>query len=261
MQPMVRRALGSNLDERPRYIEPHSPVVFPESAEVSESLLHVVLRTILFQLLADHLGSELTVGSDQLIYFDADSPKQCLAPDVYVRLAPCVEPVRSWKTWERGAPEIAVEIISDDDRKPGVWAKKLKRYRQLGVRELVRFDPECTAGNRLRIWDRVDGALVERAVQGDRAPSLVLNLHWVVAPADAREFALRAAVDVGGPNERLIPTRVEARNIEAEARRAEAEAHRAEVEAHRAETKAREAAEARIRELEAELARRSPERS
>jgi len=241
MQTMVRRALGSSLDERPRYIEPYSPVVFPESAEVSESLLNFVLRIILFQLLADHLGTEVTVGSDQLVYFDADNPKKCLAPDVYARLAPCAEPIRSWKTWERGAPEVAVEIISDDDRKPSVWARKLKRYRQLGVSELVRFDPEGTTGSRLRIWDRVDGALVERAVQGDRAASLVLNLHWVVAPADGRQLALRVAVDVGGPNEKLIPTRTEARDAEAEGRRAE-----------------REAAEARIRELEAELARRPP---
>lgn len=240
MLAMVRRAVGSNLSERPRYIEAHSPVVFPESAEVPETELHLELRTILYQLLKDHLGPEATVGSDQFVYFDAANPRVCLAPDVYVRLAPRGAPIRSWKTWERGAPEIAVEIVSDDDRPEDDWATKLNRYRRLGVTELLRFDPQRRAGPRVRVWDRVDEALTEREVNEERAPSLVLNLDWIVAPADGIEFALRVAVPASAEQpERLVLTRAEARGAEAEARRAEAEAHRA--------------AEARVRELEAEL--------
>ncbi|MFZ5892804.1 MAG: Uma2 family endonuclease [Myxococcota bacterium] len=265
---MVRRALGSDDSERPRYLEPRSPVIFPESAEMPESQLHLELRTILYQLLTDHLGAEVTVGSDQFVYFDAANPRVCVAPDVYVRLNPRGAPVRSWKTWERGSPEIAVEIISDDDSGDADWATKLGRYQRLGVAELVRFDPECTAGAKLRIWDRVDGSLLEREVRAERAPSLILNLDWVVAPADGFEIALRVLVPAGSQPEQLVLTRAEARRAEAEARRAEAEARRVEAEARRVEaearrmeTEARMAAEARVRELEAELARRPPERS
>ena len=260
---MVQRATDSSLSERPRYVEPLVPVVFPEAADVPETQLHFELRTILYQLLSDHLGPTRTVGSDQFVYFDADNPKQCLAPDVYVRLAPRGAPIRSWKTWERGAPEIAVEIISDDDRAPEVWSAKLHRYRQMGVAELVRFDPESLSGAQLRLWNRVDGALVEREVQGSRAPSLVQEMDWVLAPADGFELALRIAT--GEENRQIALTRAEARQAEAEARQAEAEARQAEAEARQAEAEARQAeaearriAEARVRELEAVLAQRSP---
>ena len=241
---MVQRAPDSSLSERPRYVEPHVPVVFPEAADVPETQLHFELRTILYWLLTDHLGHATTVGSDQFVYFDADNPKQCLAPDVYVRLTPRGAPIRSWKTWERGAPEIAVEIISDDDRASDVWSAKLQRYRQMGTAELVRFDPECVSGAKLRIWNRVDGALVEREVLGASAPSLILDMDWVLAPADGFELALR--ITTGASSKQLAMTRAEARKAEAEARKAEAEA--------------RSVAELRVRELEAELARRPPPR-
>ncbi|HET9931782.1 MAG TPA: Uma2 family endonuclease, partial [Polyangiaceae bacterium] len=229
-----RRLANSLPGEPPRYVEPVVPVIFPESAEVPETQLHFEVQTILYQLLFDHLGPDITVGSNQFVYFNAAEPKQCLAPDVYVRLAPRGAPIRSWKVWERGAPEIAVEIVSDDDREADVWELKLRRYRQLGVSELVRFDPEASGTAALRIWDRVDGALLERELTGASAPSVVLNFDWVLAPADGFELALR--IGVGEDGRTLLLTRAEARKVEAEAR---------------------QAAEARVRELEAELARRS----
>ncbi|MFZ5896519.1 MAG: Uma2 family endonuclease [Myxococcota bacterium] len=241
---MLRRGPSSKLRQRPRYLEPLVPVVFPEEAQVPEGQVHFELRTILYQLLSDHLGPDFTVCSDQFMYFDAADPRRCLAPDVYVRLAPRGAPIVTWKTWERGAPEIAIEIVSPSDRVGEPWAAKLQRYRHAGVAELVRFDHQAAReAERLRIWDRVDDALVERAVEGTRAPSLILDLHWVLAPADGYALALR--IGVGEEGDQLLLTRAEARKAEAEARKAEAEARKTEVEAR----------EARIRELEAELAR------
>ena len=232
-----RRTGNLRPGEEPRYIEQFSPVIFPESGDLPETQLHLELRTALYQLLFDCLGSEVTVGSGQFMYFDAAEPKQCLAPDVYVRLAPRGAPIRSWKVWERGSPEIAVEIVSDDDRPGDPWDVKLRRYKQMGVTELVRFDPEAPADSALRIWDRVEGALVEREPPRSQAPSLVLDFDWVLAPADGFERALRIAA--GDGTRVLLMTRGEARKAEAEARRA---------------------AEARVVELEAELARRSTTR-
>jgi Uma2 family endonuclease len=264
-----RRAKDSGFGERPRYIEPVTPVLFPDSAEMPETQLHLELRTILYQLLSDHLGLDITVGSDQFVYFDAADPKQCLAPDVYVRIAPRGAPIRSWKVWERGAPEIAIEIVSDDDRPAGEWAAKLQRYQRLGVAELLRFDPEGSDQGRLRIWDRVEGALVEREAQSSHARSLILDLHWVIASADGFDVALR--VGVGEQGDWHVLTRAEARQAEAQARQAEAQARQAEAQARQAEAQARQVeaqarqveaqarqtAESRVRELEAELARRS----
>jgi Uma2 family endonuclease len=108
---------------------------------------------------------------------------------VFVALVPFEERIRTWKVWERGAPQVAVEIISDSDAPELPWNKKLARYQRLGVHELVRFEPE--ESRPLRVWDRVEGTLSERVVTGRRARSLVLELDWVVAPAAGLPCALR----------------------------------------------------------------------
>jgi Uma2 family endonuclease len=232
-------------------------LVFPESADVPESLLHLDLRTLLYQLLKDYLGSEATVGSDQFIYYDAADPKRVLAPDVYVQLSSQSTPIRSWKVWERGAPEVAVEIVSESDASQSAWLAKLEQYRSLGVRELIRFDPEGTSPAAIRIWHRVNDDLLERHVEALPCASLVLNLHWVVAPGEGYPNTLRIAS--GSDGGALILTRAESRN--AEALRAQLAADRAQLAAARAdaEAAARQAAETRIRELEALLAKQPRE--
>ena len=209
-----------------RYVRAPAPLEFPEEAEVSETQLHLDLRTLIYHLLWDYLGEAATVGSDQFVYWAADDPRQKLAPDAYAKLSPRGAPIRSWKTWERGAPDVAVEIVSDSDSDETPWEEKLAWYHRVGVRELVRFDPVDRARERLRIWDRVEGDLVERTVERGLARSLVLAATWVVAPAEGYESALRIARD--GEGVELVATR----------------------------TEAREAAERRIAALEAELLRR-----
>jgi Uma2 family endonuclease len=225
--------------------------VFPEDAVVPETQLHLELRTILYQLLKELFGGTATISCDQFVYWVADDPGEALAPDACVRRAPPTGLLRSWKTWERGAPEVAVEIVSDSDATESAFASKLARYDRMGVLELVRFDPDAAPGRRLRVWDRIDGDLVERVVDADVAPSAVLPLAWKVAPADGLPVALRLLT-----GEALVPTLVEAREREAAARQHEAEARQREAAARQREAEARQVAEARVRELEAELARR-----
>jgi Uma2 family endonuclease len=148
----------------------------------------------------------------------------------------------SWKTWDNGgAPDLAVEIVSPNEGDGVSWEDKLARYHELGVKELVRFDPEALEGARLRVWDRVRGDLVERVIRGDRTPCLTLGLNWTVCPVDDQLTGLRLVDDEG----RSLETEKEA------AARARAEAE----ERARTEARAREDAEARIRALEEQLAR------
>ena len=174
------------------------PVHFPEEDEVGESNLHLDCRTILYQLLRDLLGTEHSVCSDQFVYWDAADTRRVLAPDVCVRLGTPHAWIDSWKVWERGAPQLAVEIVSASDAGEIPWEQKLARYASCGVLELVRFDPAAEVGDRLRVWDRIEGDLVERAVTGDATPCVTLDLHWVIAPADLVPAALRLARDAGG---------------------------------------------------------------
>ncbi len=236
--------------ERPRksgwvvkHVRRPAPLHFPEEATVPESKRHLDLRTFLYQVLRG-FADRHSIGCDQFVYWVANDTKKNVAPDAFVKLGTPDTAFGSWKTWERGAPDLCVEIVSEFDRRPASWTKKLARYHQLGAREVMLFDPHRPAGRRIRVWDRVDGDLVERVVSGDRTPCLTLGLHWVVTPIDGHPAGPRLARDPKGKD--LVLT-------EAEAARAKTEAALAEAEAAKAEAKA---AGRRIAELEAQLARR-----
>ena len=211
-----------------RHVRAPTPLVFAVEADVPESRRHLMLRTFLFTTFERAFGGGAAIGSEQFLYFRASDPRKCLAPDLFVRLAESRDDFDNWKTWERGAPELGVEIASPNERP---WEEKLADYHEAGFVEVVRFDADASAGARLRVWDRLEGDLVERVVEGDRTQCSVLGGHWVVAPVGAYPVGLRLE-DPGGA---LWPSPEEAA-VQADALRARAEA--------------------RVAELEAELARR-----
>jgi Uma2 family endonuclease len=227
----------SFLAARPRpkrsYLRPPAPIHFPESEEVPEAGVHLELRTTLYLLVRDFVGERGAVGSDQFVYWDPSDPRQCLAPDLIVRMGAAPGPFPTWKIWERGAPHLAVEVVSPFDTSEAEWQKKLARYRRSGINEVARFDPE-SAVSPLRLWDRVDGDLVERDLAGEHALLCdTLGLHWCVRSDPTLGRVLRLSQDALGQT--LVPLAFE-REREA-------------LERERAAT-------ARIAELEAELRRR-----
>jgi Uma2 family endonuclease len=217
-----------------RHLRAVQPLHFPEQELVPEGLTHFYLRTFLFRLLQSALGDPHSVGCDQFVYWNAATARASLSPDVFVKLGVPQRSFGSWKTWEHGAPDLAVEIISPNEGDGIDWQEKLARYHQCGVVELVRFDPEGEPGRRLRAWDRIDGDLVERLVEGDSTQCLTLGLVWVVCPVESEPVGLRLAYASGT----LVASELETSNA-----------------ARDREAAARAAAEARIVELEAELAR------
>jgi Uma2 family endonuclease len=240
-----------------RYVRPPRPLHFPEEALTLESKTHLTLRTFLYRLLHFALGAEHSVGSEQFVYWNAADPRRCLAPDVFVKLDVPDRQFGTWKTWERGgAPELAVEIVSATEGDGVTWDEKLSRYHECGVAELVRFDPAAPEGERLRVWDRVREDLVERVIADDRTPCLTLGLNWVVCPVESEPLGLRLVDDEGRLLLNDVETHAKARAEEAKARAEEAKARAEEAKARAEEAKARAAAEARVRELEAELLRR-----
>jgi Uma2 family endonuclease len=193
-----------STNEQParRYLRAPRAIHFPTEAEVPETKRHLEIRTALYAILKLALGDRALIGSDQFVYWDPTDPSECLAPDAFVRLGAPDELFDSWKVWERGAPHVAVEIVSGSDASEAVWAPKLQKYHRLGVCEVVRFDPEA---GELRIWDLVTGDLVERAlVEGQPAECVPLGLFWVLRPDEESEVWLRLARDRGGAN--LLPT-------------------------------------------------------
>jgi Uma2 family endonuclease len=207
-------------------------VWFPEEERVPETKRHLEVRTALYQALKLAFEASAAIGSDQFLYWDPTDAHQCLAPDVFVRLGVPDYPFRIWKVWEHGAPQVAVEVISSSDERDRDWDAKLARYRKSGILELVRFDPE-TPESSLRIWDAVDGTLVER-VGESRAKCRWLPGFWLVVDDPLLGLPLRLSRDPEGREVYLTPAEHEATGRAAE----------------------RVAAEQRIRELEAELRRR-----
>jgi Uma2 family endonuclease len=244
-----------------RYVRALEPLDFPEEALMPESKTHLVLRTFLFRLLRFALGPAHRVGSEQFLYWNAADTTVSLAPDAMVRLNVPDAQFPSWKTWEEGGvPDVAVEIVSNSDRRK--WDEKFPDYRAIGVKELVRFDPAAPEGKRLRVWDRVREDLVERLIGEDRTPCLTLGLNWIVCPVENEPVGLRLVDDEGRLLEVPEEAAERARKAEAQARaeaeeRARTEAQARTVAEARAQTEAqaRTVAEARVRELEEQLRR------
>ncbi|MBK8259617.1 MAG: Uma2 family endonuclease [Polyangiaceae bacterium] len=209
-----------------------------------ETNRHLELRTLLYQILKREFSTRATLGSSQFVYFDPRTSATRLAPDVFVRLGRPHTTFRVWKIWQWGAPDLAVEVVSDSDEGEEDWAAKLERYRAAGIGEVVRFDPD-NAEQPIRVWDHLDGDLVERDLTDGVVDCVALGLYWVVLPDVNFVRVLRLARDRDGKN--LLPTSEEAEKAEAQARAEEARA-RAE------EARARARAEAEVAELRRQLA-------
>jgi hypothetical protein len=178
-----------------RYVRPPQPLRFPESQEMPETGVHLELRTGLYLIVRDFVGDRGAVGSEQFVYWDPSDPRRCLAPDLVVRMATAPGPFATWKTWERGAPHLGVEIVSHFDRGDDEWNARLERYRSAGINEVVRFDPESPA-RPLRLWDRFDGDLVERELTGEGALHCdTLGLYWCLKEDEKLGRVLRLAKD------------------------------------------------------------------
>jgi hypothetical protein len=227
-----------------RYLRTPLPLHFPVEQRVPEGDAHFRRRILLYLSLRRELYGRGLVSSDQFVYWDATDPTKCLAPDVAVRLGSWSDEIKSWKTWEWGAPHVGVEIVSDSDEAEHDFSEKLERYSRAGIGEVVRFDPS-RAARPLRLWDLLSGDLVERDLADPKALHCdALGLYWCAREDPTLGLTVRLCRDPEG-NE-LVPTPEEAERWAKEAERSAKEAERS----------AKETALLRIAELEAELSRR-----
>ncbi|MFS8066036.1 MAG: Uma2 family endonuclease [Byssovorax sp.] len=255
---------------------PYDPTIYPTEDHMGEGSLQRFISE-LFRALAERwlrgLGHPTFVGANQFIYWKQFDPKRSLAPDVFV--LPGVEPgikIDSWKIWERGiTPSFALEIVSQDEY--------LKDYRdgppsydEIGVQELIIFDPEHQKDPAERLRFQVFRRLPKRglvrveATNEARVRSRVLGCHVRAVGAELNTLRLRLAT--GPKGDALFPTAEEAELAAREGERAAQDVARAALEAERAaregeraaqdvanvERAAREEAEAELVQLRAEIA-------
>jgi Uma2 family endonuclease len=249
----------------PRY----DPTVYPSEDHMGEGSLQRFISELFRVLLERWLGERgktSFVGSNQFIYWRQFDPSRKLAPDVFV--LPGVRPgikIDSWKTWETGiVPSFALEVVSQDYMKD--YRDAPEPYAELGVQELVIFDPEHTLAPDERLRWQVYRRLAKRGFvrvvvsNADRVRSRVLGC-WIRAVGDDLD-SLRLRIAAGAEGETLLPTADEvadAQNAAREAARLALESERAARESERA---ARERVEAEVVRLRAENERlRSRRRS
>jgi Uma2 family endonuclease len=226
---------------------------------MGEGLTHrdiTELLRVLIGLFLAREGKVARVGANQFIHWVQGDPRQTIAPDVYTLPGvPADTEIECWKVWETGiVPSFAVEVVSRSVKKD--YADAIARYRELGVAEVIIFDPKATRAStrrvRWQVYRRVKGrGLVRVDVSNeDRVKSKQLGCWLRMVGKDA---SLRLRVATGPKGEEIFPTEAEAA---AEAREAEAEARAAEAEARaeaQAEADARAKAEAKAARLLAEL--------
>jgi Uma2 family endonuclease len=226
------------------------PTVYPEEERVGEDILQrwiVELLRPLLQAWLTRRGVKALVGADQFIYWRQHDAHARVAPDLYV--LPGVDPrtrVRTWKVWQtRVVPSVALEVVSEAWEKD--YGDVLRRYEELGVPEVLVFDPGCDehpGGVRWQVFRRVGrrGLVRVESTDADRVRSKQLGC-WFRAIGDGRDTRVRIAV--GPRGDEVVPTVEEVERAAKEAERAGKEAERA----------AKEAALARVSALEAELRR------
>jgi hypothetical protein len=200
-----------------RYRREVRPLVFPESEpeerRVPEGKQHVMLKFFLFALLRRAFAAQHTIACDQFIYWNARNPRRRCAPDAAVKLGRPDDVFRSWKTWERGTPELIVEIEGEYSGKKLRWERRFERFQELGAHEIVRFDYEAPPGRRITVWDRIEDDIVERIVDGEVARCLTLGLWWVVGTVENLGPGLRLARDRDGRDLLLSPDEENQRRI------------------------------------------------
>jgi Uma2 family endonuclease len=210
--------------------------LYPESDHMGESGLQKWVCDLLMGLLQSYFMDmeerPMLVGGNQFIYLREGDGGLRLAPDVYViedESTPLTE-VKSWRLWEHEGkgPALAIEVVSDEYEKD-YDPVQLARYQALGVRELLRYDPEFYLHQRalkfgprrlLTHWTRSEaGLLVEQPLSSKRTVKSALYDFWFV-----HEPHRSLRLGVGPQGRRLWPTATERAQAEAErADRAEAE--------------------------------------
>jgi hypothetical protein len=249
----------NELPDRPaahRHIRPIEPLPFlaededPAGSGGGPTDEQIHLRRALDEILRSAVRlTASTAGTGRRVYYRANDARHHLLPDAFVKHGVPDRPFDVWRSWERGAPDIAFELLTGDSRE--ALGEKVDRYHELGVGELVVFDRTAPRGHRLRVWDRIDGDFVERVVEAEQTPCFALECDLAVGPILIAGVRYDACVRLahrerrarGGDDESsFFPTEEEAEAMAAEAetaRELEQQASLSEAQSQRAAALAR----------------------
>lgn len=251
---------------------PHRDELPSSDGAVMESARHRAQASVLIETLADHWDDrdDVYVGGNMFVYFSQLHAKAFRGPDVFVALETTKVPRDKWIAWEEGGklPDVVIELLSpstkDLDR-----GEKLRVYERVWkVGAYVLYDPRTHAIDALAMGPRGRFEPMPKNDDGDFVVE-PLGLALGLRPGDVHEEPgpfLRwidrgTVLPLGLERARAAEAGRDAERARADGERARAEDERARADEARAraedEAARREAAERRIAELEAALAKGS----
>jgi hypothetical protein len=189
------------------------PAFYPETDHMGESMMQRLIAELLRPLLARFLaerGERAFVGADQFLYWVEGDSTQRIAPDIYV--IPDEDPDAappSWLLWNVARrPSFALEIVGRDYLKD--YEDGPSEYKQMGVDELVVFDPEASGDEargrvRWQVWRKVKrrGFVSVFRGNGDRVRSESLGC-WLRSVGEGAHTRVRLAI--GAHGDELVET-------------------------------------------------------
>ena len=257
-EPVPRSArLGGRAEDGLYRYTPVPPVYRDEDGYLVEDGMwqddnHLRQTSLWYHALRRRLPTA-TVCSDLPLHYRRGDCGATLVPDLFValRVRPPRQSRESYKLWQHPAPDLVVEMLSDNSASKADVHPKRRTYEHLGVREYWLFDPAGLelstplAGLRLRAG-RYQPIAADAA---GRLRSEVLGLHLHVRGGELRFRDPATGKDLHTYDE-AVDARVAAqRRAGAEKDRADAAENRATAERDRAD-----AAENRADAAERELA-------
>jgi Putative restriction endonuclease len=207
--------LQQPVQER-RLLRAHDPTFYPIEEKVGQDTLQMAILELLRPLVERWfmlLGKPTFVGADQFIYYKLHDPTKCVAPDIYVLpRVPVGRRIKTWKVWKTGiVPSLAIEVVATDNADKD-YREAPERYAELGVDELIIFDPDHELSEDRVRWQRYRklprrGFVAVESTNADRLRSRVLGCFLrVVGEGDNARLRLGA----GPSGDDLFPTEAEA---------------------------------------------------
>ena len=186
---------------------------------------------------------DVYVAGDLLIYYEEGDPRASVAPDAFVVFGAEDRLRQTYKLWEEPkAPDFVLEVASANTWREDEGRKRAL-YERLGVREYWQYDPTGEyLGVGLKGHRLVEGAYKPQPVVQSVDRTLILRSETLGLELLVRGSGMQFRDPV--TDEPLLS------HLEA------VSAHRKEASARREEATARRAAEARVAELEALIARK-----
>lgn len=186
----------------------NDPTFYRVEDDVGEHELQTYILELLRPLVERYLADQQIdghVGSDQFIYWRQHEPQACVAPDLYVLpRVPQSIAIETWKVWEQGVvPTLALEVVGRNPRKD--YEDAPLRYAELGVDELIVFDPFIGPDRfAFTVYRRQQGSFLRvQQTQADRVWSQQLGCYLRKVGEDA---ATRLRLATGPDGNDLLPT-------------------------------------------------------